>query len=77
MARRRADALFGELWANDDDSRYRAAQNVLDGRYKWLEEGILDPAGDGPMMPALDQEKGNHHGHGHQEAALSHGRRVG
>ena len=54
MAKRRADALFGELWANDDDSRYRAAQNVLDGRYKWLEEGILDPAGDGPMMPALD-----------------------
>jgi len=54
MARRRADALFGELWANDDDSRYQAAQNVLDGRYKWLEEGILDPAGDGPMMPALD-----------------------
>jgi alkylation response protein AidB-like acyl-CoA dehydrogenase len=54
MAKRRADALFHELWANDDDSRYRAAQNVLEGRYKWLEEGILDPAGDGPMMPALD-----------------------
>ena len=54
MAKRRADTLFGELWANDDDSRYRAAQKVLDGRYAWLEEGILDPAGDGPMMPELD-----------------------
>ena len=54
MAKRRADALFGELWANDDDSRYSAAQKVLEGRYKWLEEGILDPAGDGPMMPAAD-----------------------
>jgi hypothetical protein len=54
MAKRRADALFGELWANDDDSRYSAAQKVLEGRYKWLEEGILDPAGDGPMMPAGD-----------------------
>ena len=54
MARRRADVLFGELWSNDDDSRYRAAQKVLEGRYAWLEEGILDPAGDGPMMPALD-----------------------
>jgi alkylation response protein AidB-like acyl-CoA dehydrogenase len=50
MARRRADTLFHELWANDDDDRYRAAQKVLDGRYGWLEEGILDPAGDGPMM---------------------------
>jgi hypothetical protein len=27
---------------------------VLDGRYGWLEEGILDPAGDGPMIPPLD-----------------------
>jgi hypothetical protein len=54
MARRRAEALFGELWANDDDSRYRAAQKVLEGRYAWLEEGILDLAGDGPMMPTLD-----------------------
>ena len=54
MARRRADTLFHELWANDDDSRYSAAQKVLAGRYSWLEDGVLDPAGDGPMMPALD-----------------------
>jgi alkylation response protein AidB-like acyl-CoA dehydrogenase len=54
MARRRADALFHELWANDDDSRYRAAQHVLEGRYAWLEEGVLDPAGDGPMMAPLE-----------------------
>ncbi|HEY2650459.1 MAG TPA: acyl-CoA dehydrogenase family protein [Solirubrobacteraceae bacterium] len=54
MAKRRADTLFGELWANDDDARYSAAQKVLDGRYTWLEEGIVDPSGDGPMIPALD-----------------------
>ena len=54
MAKRRADTLFGELWSNDDDARYSAAQKVLEGRYGWLEEGILDPAGDGPMIPALD-----------------------
>ena len=54
MAKRRADTLFNELWSNDDDARYSTAQKVLEGRYKWLEEGILDPAGDGPMMPALD-----------------------
>ena len=54
MARRRADTLFSELWANDDDSRYSAAQKLLAGRYTWLEAGVLDPAGDGPMMPELD-----------------------
>jgi len=54
MARRRADTLFHELWANDDDTRYSAAQKVLEGRYGWLEEGIFDPAGDGPMMPAQE-----------------------
>jgi len=23
---------------------------VLDGRYAWVEEGILDPSGEGPMI---------------------------
>jgi alkylation response protein AidB-like acyl-CoA dehydrogenase len=53
MAKRRAETLFAELFDNDDDARYKAAQNVLSGRYGWLEEGIVDPSGDGPMMPAL------------------------
>jgi hypothetical protein len=52
QARRRADRLFAELWANDDQGQYRAAQQVLSGRYTWFEEDVLDPAGDGPMMPA-------------------------
>jgi alkylation response protein AidB-like acyl-CoA dehydrogenase len=52
QARRRADRLFAELWANDDPAQYRAAQQVLSGRYAWFEEDVLDPAGDGPMMPA-------------------------
>ena len=54
MAKRRADTMFHELWANDDDVRYSTAQKVLDGRYTWLEEGIVDPSGDGPMIPASD-----------------------
>jgi hypothetical protein len=54
MAKRRADALFAELFDNDDDSRYKAAQKVLDGRYGWLEEDVVDPSGDGPMIPTLD-----------------------
>ncbi|HEV2770132.1 MAG TPA: acyl-CoA dehydrogenase family protein [Solirubrobacteraceae bacterium] len=52
QARRRVDALFHTLWANDDDEAYRLAQRVLDGRYRWLEEGILDPSGEGPMIAA-------------------------
>jgi alkylation response protein AidB-like acyl-CoA dehydrogenase len=51
-ARRRVDRLFRELWANDDARDYAAAQRVLRGDYTWLEEGILDPSGDGPMIPA-------------------------
>ncbi len=53
QARRRADRLFHDLWANDDDENYAAAQRVLDCRYAWLEDGVADPSGDGPMMPAL------------------------
>ncbi|MEX5718413.1 acyl-CoA dehydrogenase family protein [Geodermatophilus maliterrae] len=55
QARRRADRLFTELWANDDEAQYAAAQQVLSGRYEWFEHDVLDPAGDGPMMPAPAQ----------------------
>jgi hypothetical protein len=40
-ARRRVTQLFGELWHNDDDLNYEAAQAVMDERYAWLESGIL------------------------------------
>jgi hypothetical protein len=49
QARRRVDALFSAVFANDDDDAYRTAQKVLEGRYTWLEEGVADPSGDGPM----------------------------
>ena len=55
QARRRADRLFTELFANDDDTQYQAAQQVLSGRYAWFEHDVLDPAGDGPMMPTRTQ----------------------
>jgi hypothetical protein len=51
QAKRRADMLFWELWHNDDDANREAAAKVLDGRYRWLEEGIVDPSGEGPMIP--------------------------
>jgi alkylation response protein AidB-like acyl-CoA dehydrogenase len=50
QARRRVDALFGELFSNDDDANYALAQHVLEGRHTWLEAGIADPSGDGPMI---------------------------
>lgn len=43
-SRRRVDQLFHDLWRNDDDDNYRAAQKVLGGRYIWAEEGVLDPS---------------------------------
>ena len=50
QARRRADALFTEVWANDDVADYKVAQRVLKGDFKFIEEGIIDPSGDGPMI---------------------------
>jgi alkylation response protein AidB-like acyl-CoA dehydrogenase len=50
QARRRAEALFAELFDNDDDANYAAAMQVLDGRHTWIEEGIPDPSGEGPMI---------------------------
>ena len=53
QAKGRAETLFSALWSNRDDANYAAAQEVLAGRYVWLEDGITDPSGDGPMMPPL------------------------
>ncbi|MDQ6605940.1 MAG: acyl-CoA dehydrogenase family protein [Actinomycetota bacterium] len=51
QARGRADVLFHELWNNHDDQQYRFAQAVLEGRYAFFEHDVVDPAGDGPMIP--------------------------
>jgi hypothetical protein len=51
QARRRADSLFEELFSNDDDSQYKRAQSVLEGRYEFFEHDVVDPSGDGPMIP--------------------------
>lgn len=53
QAKGRAETLFNELWSNRDVASYAAAQEVLAGRYTWLEDGIADPSGTGPMMPPL------------------------
>jgi alkylation response protein AidB-like acyl-CoA dehydrogenase len=50
QTRVRADRLFGELWRNSDHTDRMLSRSVLDGRYTWLEEGILDPSIDGPWI---------------------------
>ncbi len=52
QARRRVDRLLHDLWFNDDADNYDAAMKVLDGRYTMWEKDIIDPAGEGPMLPA-------------------------
>ncbi len=47
----RVEALFHALWTNTDGVDVRLANDVLDGRYAWLEEGILDQSeGTGPWI---------------------------
>ncbi len=55
QARRRVERLFSELWANEDDANHQAAERVLSGAYTWIEEGIIDPSGDGPMLGASEE----------------------
>jgi alkylation response protein AidB-like acyl-CoA dehydrogenase len=50
QARRRAEVLFAELFDNDDDAAYALAQDVLGGSFAWVEEGVIDPSGEGPML---------------------------
>ena len=47
-ARRRVDALFAGIVANDDVREYEAARALLDGRYTWLEQGVVHAPVVGP-----------------------------
>jgi hypothetical protein len=40
-ARRRVKSLFRALWHNDDRVKTRFARDVLEGKYAWLEDGIV------------------------------------
>ncbi|GGQ20537.1 acyl-CoA dehydrogenase [Streptomyces pseudogriseolus] len=50
QARLRVEELFGRLWSNTDDLDRKVVKNVLTGSYTWLEEGVVDPSGDGPWI---------------------------
>ena len=47
----RVEALFHALWTNTDSSDVRLTDHVLEGRYTWLEDGIVDQSeGTGPWI---------------------------
>ena len=47
----RVEALFHALWANTDGTDVQLANDVLEGRYTWLERGIIDQSeGTGPWI---------------------------
>ncbi|MER7055378.1 acyl-CoA dehydrogenase family protein [Streptomyces sp. NPDC000351] len=50
QARIRVEELFGRLWTNTDDVDRKVVKGVLTGAYEWLEQGVVDPSGDGPWI---------------------------
>jgi alkylation response protein AidB-like acyl-CoA dehydrogenase len=51
QSRLRVERLFDALWTNTDDGDRKLAAATMDGRYTWLEQGVLDPSeGTGPWI---------------------------
>jgi hypothetical protein len=50
QARLRAEALFDALWDNTDAVDVAAARRVVDGRYAFVEDGVLPVPDDGPWV---------------------------
>jgi len=55
QAELRIDRLFGALWKNTDARDMKASAGLLDGKYHWLDEGIIDlTEGTGPWISDED-----------------------
>ncbi len=52
-ARRKVDRLFREIAANHDGEAYDLARGTLDGRFAWLEQGIIEP----PEAPVAQESE--------------------
>ncbi|QKW09489.1 acyl-CoA dehydrogenase family protein [Streptomyces sp. NA04227] len=50
QARIRVEELFGRLWTNTDDLDGKLVKSLMKGAYTWLEEGVIDPSGEGPWI---------------------------
>jgi alkylation response protein AidB-like acyl-CoA dehydrogenase len=57
-ARRRVEALFAGVGANDDAFNYGIARAFLDGRYTWLEQGVVHAPVVGPDVTETSQAVG-------------------
>ncbi|GLY74492.1 acyl-CoA dehydrogenase [Actinoallomurus iriomotensis] len=54
QAQVRIGELFDRLWHNTDGLDAAFARRVMDGRYAWQEEGVLDPSIPGPWIAAAE-----------------------
>ncbi|WP_173070320.1 acyl-CoA dehydrogenase family protein [Phytohabitans houttuyneae] len=50
QARLRAEALFAALWDNTDSLDSKVAKRVLDGRYEFVEDGVVPPPSTGAWV---------------------------
>ncbi|MGZ3142695.1 acyl-CoA dehydrogenase family protein [Lentzea chajnantorensis] len=50
QARVRVDELFERLWKNTDDTDVALATQVMNGRFTWLEDGVVDPSTPGSWI---------------------------
>jgi hypothetical protein len=50
QAELRCEELFRGLWDNTDRLDAKAAKRVVEGRYGWLEDGIVPPPAEGPWV---------------------------
>ncbi|MFF7556639.1 acyl-CoA dehydrogenase family protein [Streptomyces olivaceus] len=50
QSRIRVEELFGRLWTNTDGVDRKVVKGVLGGAYEWLEQGVVDPSGEGPWI---------------------------
>jgi hypothetical protein len=51
-SRRRVEALFAGIQSNDDVFNYDIARSLLEGRYTWLEEGVVAAPTEGVPVAA-------------------------
>jgi alkylation response protein AidB-like acyl-CoA dehydrogenase len=55
QARKRVEVLFDGLWSNTDAVDVRAAKRVVEGRYTFLESGIVPPPAEGDHVQKWEQ----------------------
>ncbi len=60
QAQIRIDRLFDQMWHNTDNLDAALAKRVLDGRYTWQEEGVIDPSIPGPWIAEAEPGPSEH-----------------